>query len=62
MSTTAKARLQNLYTTLDSLFATVHPTDVPEMIAELRRDLTNRNNATRRSGYDRHTIAATQPA
>ena len=59
MSSTAKERLQKLFTELDRTFAGVHPADVPEMIAELRRDLSNRNSGKRSSDFDKHTNPAT---
>lgn len=59
MSSTAKARLQELFTKLDQTFASVHRDDVPEMITEIRRDLSNRNSGKRSSGFDKHTNNAT---
>lgn len=59
MSSTAKARLQELFATLDRTFASVHPDDVPEMITEIRRDLSNRNSNKRSSGFDKHSNNAT---
>lgn len=62
MSSTAKTKLQALFTTLDETFAKVHPDDVPEMITEIRRDLATRK-AGRASGYDtKHLNAATAAA
>ncbi len=62
MSTTAKARLQTLFTQLDQLFASAHPADVPELIAEIRRDLSSRNSGQRRDAYDKHSNLATNAA
>jgi hypothetical protein len=59
MSSTAKARLQALFAELDSVFANVHRDDVPEMIAEIRRDLSNRNSGKRSGGFDKHSNSAT---
>lgn len=59
MSSTAKAKLQHVFTVLDETFAKVHPQDVPELIKELRKDLNSRNSGTRRDAYDKHSNAAT---
>jgi ABC-type lipopolysaccharide export system ATPase subunit len=59
MSSTAKAKLQHVFAVLDETFAKVHPQDVPELIKELRKDLSSRNSGTRREAYDKHSNAAT---
>jgi len=62
MSSTAKARLQHVFNVLDELFAKVHRDDVPELITELRKDLSSRNSAKNRLAYDPHQNAATRTA
>lgn len=59
MSSTAKTRLQETLTTLDELFAKVHPQDRPELVKELRGYLSRQNSAAHRPGYDKHTNLAT---
>lgn len=58
MSSTSKARLQDLLKQLDTLFTNAHPSDVPELVEELREDLRRRNSAAKRPGYDRHTTGS----
>lgn len=59
MSNTAKTRLQIVLTSLDSLFATAHADDRPELVKELRDYLSLQNSAARRPAYDPHTNNAT---
>lgn len=62
MSSTAKERLQRVFDLLDETFAKVHPQDVPELITELRKDLSSRNSGRRRDSYDTHSNPATNAA
>lgn len=59
MSNTAKTRLQVVLTSLDSLFATVHTDDRPELVKELRDYLSRQNSAHSRPVYDPHRNNAT---
>ena len=59
MSNTAKTRLQVVLTSLDSLFATAHTDDRPELVKELRDYLSRQNAAHNRPGYDAHRNGAT---
>lgn len=59
MSQTAKARLQVLLTSLDSLFATAHPNDRDDLVKELRDYLSRQTAAARQPGYGKHSNRAT---
>lgn len=59
MSNTAKTRLQIVMTSLDSLFATAHTDDRPELVKELREYLNRQNAASKAPGYGRNYNQAT---
>lgn len=59
MTSTAKAQLQSLWTTFDTLFSRIHPMDTDEVVAAIRKELTARKSGAGQSGYkDPHTSSS----